>query len=226
VIAVTGCFLAIFAMIGYLAWTTALGTTGPWFSPAISQQVYSATLISATVLVVGLVAFASAQAAAAARETRALDLRIAILRGSGVAHVPGVIDTNGDLEDALPPIIEAPTRGVGAALVSIRRQGHDSLETVHSLAIDRAPEVALREFSRAPNLLGAKARLRSAVAGPCVMGTVFLGIAGAMLPGSEGFLQVHFFLNTTLILFLGYGWPFLAAWASAGLAIGQGSTRP
>jgi len=227
VIAVTGSFVAIFALIGYLAWTTALGTTGPWFSPAISQQVYSATLISATVLVVGLVAFASAQAAAAARETRALDLRIAILRGSGVAHVPGVIDTNGDLEDAPPPIIEAPTRGVGAALVSIRRQGHDSLETITSFAVHEAPEVALREFSRVRNLLlGAKARLRSAVAGPSAMGTVFLGIAGAMLPGSEGFLQYHFFLNTTLILFLGYGWPFLAAWASAGLAIGQGSTRP
>ncbi len=87
--------------------------------------------------------------------------------------------------------------------------------------------MALREFSRVRNLLlGAKARLRGAVAGPCAMGTVFLGIAGAMLPGSEGFLQNHFLLNTTLILFLGYGWPFLAAWASAGLAIGHGSARP
>jgi hypothetical protein len=227
VIAVSALFLAIFAIIGYLAWQTALGTTGPWFSPTISQQVYSATLISATVLVVGLVAFASAQAAAAARETRGLDLRIAILRGSGVTQLPGVIDTNGDMEDPPAPFLEVPTRGVGAALVSIKRQGHDSLATVPSFAALQAPEVALREFSRARNLLlGARARLRGAVAGPCAMGTVFLGIAGAMLPGSEGFLQNHFFLNTTLILFLGYGWPFLAAWASAGLAIGQGSARP
>src|SRR5713226_9036830 len=44
VIAVSVFFLAIFAIIGYLAWQTALGTTGPWFSPTISQQVYSATL--------------------------------------------------------------------------------------------------------------------------------------------------------------------------------------
>ncbi|HLQ42738.1 MAG TPA: hypothetical protein VK189_07800 [Thermoplasmata archaeon] len=149
-IAVTGFFVAIFAIIGYLAWTTALGTTGPWLSPSISQQVYSATLISATILVLGLAAFASAQAAAAARETRSLDLRIAILRGSGVAQLPGVIDTNGD---------------------------------------------------RVPRDRGGDAA------------------------GAESFLQYHFFLNTALILFLGYGWPFLAAWASAGLAIGVGSSR-
>lgn len=119
-IAVNVFFLALFAIIGYLAWRTALGTTGPWFSPTISQQVYSSTLISATVLVVGLVAFASAQAAAAARETRALDLRIAILRGSGVTQLPGVIDTSGDLEDPPGPFLEVPTRGVGAALVRSR----------------------------------------------------------------------------------------------------------
>ena len=40
-----------------------------------------------------------------------------------------------------------------------------------------------------------------------------------MLPGSGSFAQTHFQLNTGLILFLGYGWPFLVAWSIAAIAL-------
>src|SRR5438034_1076991 len=76
-------FLGAFAVIAQLAWNTAIATNGPWFSPAISRDVYSTTMIAATVLVAVLAALASGQSASAARDARALDLRFNILRGRG-----------------------------------------------------------------------------------------------------------------------------------------------
>src|SRR5437763_585328 len=44
-------FLGAFAVIAQLAWNTAESTGGPWFSTSISRDLYSTTLISATILV-------------------------------------------------------------------------------------------------------------------------------------------------------------------------------
>ncbi len=52
-------------------------------------------------------------------------------------------------------------------------------------------------------------------------GIVFLGIAGAMLPGAEGFATSHYMTNTALILFLGYGWPVLVGWVAVGLGFAR-----
>src|SRR5256885_2283494 len=54
-------FLGAFAIIAQLAWNTAIATSGPWFSPAISRDVYSTTMITTTVLVAVLAALATAR---------------------------------------------------------------------------------------------------------------------------------------------------------------------
>ena len=64
------------------------------------------------------------------------------------------------------------------------------------------------------------------VAGPLVLFLAFISISGAMLPGSGAFAQAHYQLNTGLILFLSYGWPFLVAWAIASIALLQTLVRP
>src|SRR5438876_352992 len=77
-------FLGAFAVIAQLAWNTAESTGGPWFSTSISRDLYSTTLISATILVAILAALAAGLSGLVGRETRALDLRLNILRSSGV----------------------------------------------------------------------------------------------------------------------------------------------
>src|SRR5438046_9853780 len=42
-------FGILFAGIADLAWLTAIGTTGPWFTSGISSQVYTATLTTAPI---------------------------------------------------------------------------------------------------------------------------------------------------------------------------------
>src|SRR5207249_1170293 len=95
-------FLGAFAVIAQLAWNTAESTGGPWFSTSISRDLYSTTLISATILVAILAALAAGLSGLVGRETRALDLRLNILRSSGVVTaVAGGIDIDRDIEAAL-----------------------------------------------------------------------------------------------------------------------------
>jgi len=222
VIAATLLFFGAFAVVAQLAWVTAEDTTGPWFSPAVSRDVYSTTMIAATILVAVLAVLASGQAAAVARETRALDLRLGILRGSGV--IPSSsdgIDIDRDIEETLDEILE----GVGdptAPMVLVDREAHDTLVSVVTEAKGLRQGVVLREVAHArASLYRASQRIWTAVAGPVAAGIAFLGIAGAMLPGAEGFAETHFVLNTALILFLGYGWPLLAGWTAIGLALAR-----
>jgi hypothetical protein len=215
-------FLGTFAVIAQLAWNTAIATSGPWFSPAISRDVYSTTMIAATVLVAVLGALASGQAASTAREARALDLRLNILRGSGVI-VSGSsgIDIDRDIEETLDEILGG-VDGSAAPTVTMDREAHDTLVTVTAEGRAQRQDVVLREVARARSALHkAGSRIWGAVAGPMAAGIVFLGLAGAMLPGSEGFAESHFMTNTALILFLGYGWPFLVGWVAVGLGFAR-----
>ena len=192
----------------------------------MSGYVYFATLIAATLMVFGLAAIASMQAAFASRDLRALDLRIAILRGSGVGSGIAGIDIDQDIEETLDTIMGPPEPDGPSTLVAVTRDGHDSLVPVPASVAHGRAEVVLKELSRARTLLvHASERVWGAVTGPIVTGGAFLGIAGAMLPGSDGFAAVHFQLNTTVILFLGYGWPFLVAWAVSGLALARGQNQ-
>jgi len=215
-------FLGAFAIIAQLAWNTATATSGPWFSPAISRDVYSTTMIAATVLVAVLAALASAQSASTAREARALDLRLNILRGSGViVSGSGGIDIDADIEDTLNEILGG-VDGSAAPMVTMDREAHDTLVAVTTEGKALRQDVVLREVARARSALHkAGSRIWTAVAAPMAAGIVFLGLAGAMLPGSEGFAISHYVTNTALILFLGYGWPVLVGW----FAVSLGFTR-
>jgi hypothetical protein len=215
-------FVGALAVVADLAWNTATGTTGPWFSPAVSRDVYTTTMIGGIVVLSVLGAMASSQAASAARESRALDMRLNILRASGVI-VSGTsgIDIDRDIEDTLEEILGGTT-ATTAPVVTMDRDAHDSLLAVTTEFRGPRQEVVLREVARTRAALqGAGARIWGAIAGPVGAAVLFLGVAGAMLPGAEGFAETHYVLNTAVILFLGYGWPFLAGWVAIGLGFAR-----
>src|SRR5256885_14582700 len=54
-------FGILFAGIADLAWLTATGTTAPWFTSAVSAQVYTATLSTATIATLILAALAASK---------------------------------------------------------------------------------------------------------------------------------------------------------------------
>jgi hypothetical protein len=221
-IAATLVILGAFVIIAQLAWTTASDTTGPWFSPEISREVYSTTMIGALVVVVALAALASWQAATIAREARGLDLRMAVLRGSGVAGTGPGIDIDRDIDETLDEILGSPSEPP-APVVTVERESSDTVLMVATTEAKGArQDVVLREVARArASLHNAATRIWGTVAGPMAGAMLFLGIAGAMLPGSGSFAQSNYVLNTALVLFLSYGWTLLAGWAALVLALGR-----
>lgn len=219
-------FLGAFVIVAQLAWTTAEETSGPWFSPAVSRDVYSTTMIGATILVATLAVLASAQSAAVARESRSLDLRLAILQGSGVTAASTGIDIDRDIEDTLDEILLGATSETSTPVVTVEKQSQTS--TLISLSTTEGKivrqDVVLREVVRARAALEkASVRIWTSVAAPLAAGIAFLGMAGAMLPGAEGFAETHFVLNNAIVLFLGYGWTLLAGWAAVGLGFAHTS---
>jgi low affinity Fe/Cu permease len=224
-IVLTLLFLGAFVIVAQLAWTTAGDTTGPWFSPAVSRDIYSTTMIAATLLVATLAALASVQTSAVAREGRSLDLRLAILRGSGVTATGGGIDIDQDIEETLDEILGSASEAPTPVVTVEKKEAHDTLITVSTIEGKvLRQDVVLKEVVRARAALQtASARIWTAVAGPLAAGIAFLGIAGAMLPGSEGFAETHFVLNNAVVLFLAYGWTLLAGWVAVGLGFAHTS---
>ena len=217
-------FLGAFVIIAQLAWNTAVDTTGPWFSTAVSRDVYSTTVIGSLLLVTALAAIATIQAGAAAREARSLDLRLAILRGSGVSVPAGGVDIDRDIEDTLDEIL-ASTNESPTPVVTVEKEAHDTLISVTTTEGKvLRQDVVLKEVVRSRSALqGAGARIWTAVAGPFAAGVAFLGMAGAMLPGAEGFAETHYVLNTAVVLFLSYGWTLLVGWAAVGFGFARAS---
>jgi hypothetical protein len=150
-------------------------------------------------------------------------MRLNILRGSGVivSGSGGGIDIDRDIEDTLEEILGA-TAASSAHVVTMDRDAHDSLVAMTTEIRGPHQEVVLREVARTRAVLqGAGARIWGAIAAPIGAAVLFLGIAGAMLPGAEGFAETHYVLNTAVILFLAYGWPFLAGWVAIGLGFAR-----
>src|SRR5439155_829029 len=88
------------------------------------------------------------------------------------------------------PPVPRSLRGVdgsAAPLVTMDREAaHDTLVAVTTEGKALRQDVVLREVARARSALHkASSRIWGAVAAPLTAGIVFLGIAGAMLPGSE-----------------------------------------
>ncbi len=216
----TAGFVVLFAVIANLAWATAVTTTGPWFDASVSLTVYSLALVLGASLSIVLVHQAAARAAHLDASLMRLDRRIALLRAAQTSETrrsppPDELDLDAGLA-GFPD-------GGSRALVRLEKQGHDTLVPVPSgvAAGTRGTRTAiLRELTRERIAIRESwAKVWSTAAGPILAAVGFLAIAGPMLPGSGGFAAAHYVLNTTLILFLSYGFAPLVAWTVIALAM-------
>lgn len=197
-------------LIFLLAWLQAKDLPGPWYDAAISQQVYFAYFLAAGALLAGLVG-------AMVARTNFLDRRIAALEGhggpaGGGTENPGAAVAEGappkdrvdkDIDDLLESLSEMETTAVE---VELEESG---LGAPFRAAAPADASVARVRFE------GMRRSVREYLTGPAAVALLFLGICGAMLPGTTGFLQTYHQLNTTLILAMGYGWLGLGGYVVA-----------
>jgi hypothetical protein len=218
----TTCFGIVFMGIADLAWLTAIGTTEPWFTSATSSQMYTATLTTATLATLILASLAANRLANLESKAR--------VEGDAEFRAPQAEAPLEVLQSAVVPQ-EAPRDpdGLDQILSEIGRFATGPLVEVREKpAVRTAPLVSFppevrtdepRERAVQQGLRRARRLVWQTVLGPLVMLLIFLAISGAMLPGSGEFAQMHYQLNTGLVLFLGYGWPFLVAWTVAAIVI-------
>lgn len=222
---VAALFVVAFAVIANLAWATALGTSGPWFRSTVSLEMYSVTLLAANLLAIVVAAVASHRVAALDDAIRALDLHVAAARdaSSAVSNSDVGATTSGEPappgDDEVDELLEAIGGFEPAPVVKVERTGHDSLLASPAPApTTRTGAEVLKEIRRQRmRLRTSRANTWRVAMGPLALSIVYIAAAGAMLPGVEGFAQSHYQLNTAVLLFLGYGWAFLAAWAVLGI---------
>lgn len=215
--------LALF-LVAVLAWATAAATTGPWFSPTVSGQVYALSLLASILVALVLAALAGLRVFRIDDAVRALELRIAGLPEA--ASLPSAEHvTQEDLQNIAPSdeevdeLLAVLHTSTGAPIAELEVTGTllDVETAITGTKIRK--EVLKAAVRQSAELLGDRVRGVRSVAGPIVASFLLTAVAGAMLPGSEGFALRNFQLNTALVLFLGYAWAFLAAWAVAAVAM-------
>ncbi len=217
---VTIAFAAALVAIADLAWATAVATSEPWFSPAVSSQTYIVTLIASTVLVVGLAIAASLHIVSIGHAVADVDQRIAMIRGSARAEMQSLAPierADPDVEDELDDILGAMERDV--ALVEVRPSPSVVVPTAGTMLGARS---LLRELvSERLAVRRSVSGVRWAIAPPIAAAILFGAIASAMLPAVDGFALFNYRLNTAFLLFLAYGWPVLVAWAVIAVAVSR-----
>lgn len=222
-------FGILFAGIADLAWLTATGTNAPWFTSAVSAQVYTATLTTATIATLILASLAASKLAVLDSRARAAAAR-EVDEGTGSPRIPVEVPRSVVLApnrtpraEGLDQILSELERFADGPMVEVRdRQSGNSIPTSLPRSAPRpgisGPGRGMPPATRAA-LRRARGLVWQTVAGPLAVFLIFISVAGAMLPGSGAFAQTHFQVNTGIVLFLGYGWPFLVAWAVAAIAL-------
>ncbi len=220
-----GAFVAGLGLVAALAAGTALGSSGPWYSAVVSSQVYSVSLLGAIVLAAFLASLAGSRAGHLDEIVRSLDLRLAGLpeammlpedRDANLADVDSLPPSDAEIDDFLKRIEMVPTEG-GVAEFEV---AGTLVDVSTAISGSKTRRELLKEIIRQrEDALAGRARIVESVAGPLAGCLTFAVVAGAMLPGVEGFAAVHFQLNTAVLLFLAYGWACLVGWALVGVGL-------
>lgn len=204
-------FGAFHVVIFSLAWSTAKDLAGPWYNAEISRWTYFGYLVASAALLAGL-------GVAIVARTNVLDRLIAVLEARA-AKAPSRVAAESPSEAAPepPPPKDRVDRDIDDLLESLSEMeattvAEAELEEAGVEAPPPPPEASADVTVERARLEGMRWAVRAYLVGPAAVATLFLGISGAMLPGTGGFLQSYHQLNTTLILGIGYGWVGLAAY--------------
>ena len=224
----TVCFGIVFMGMADLAWLTAINTTGPSFTSGTSAQVYTASLTTATIATLILASLAASRLARLESRMQAERLRDSDLVATE-PEPPAPVATRvvappegSEDPDGLDQILAEIGRYANGPLVEVREKPAVRMTPAAPPHASIPTRMAEESRDRNPSRLALRRARRlvwQSVAGPLVMFLIFIAISGAMLPATGGFAQTHYQLNTGLILFLGYGWPFLVAWTLAAIAV-------
>ncbi len=224
-----------FLLMAVIAWYSGQ-TLGYHYTVDITRFSFTIYLLAGAIFLVGVIA-------AAVLTARSLDSRIAAMESAGSPEetvYEEVVVTEDAPDEVPPPLAEDPVEGgdhvdrdIDELLVSLQEMEEDAgaaEEVAEPAAADPTPAPAARTVhAKSTATLGDSRRLSklrtkrdgitSYFAGPALAAIGVVGISGAMLPGSDAFLQTYFQLNTALLLGLAYTFVGIAAYVAASILL-------
>ena len=211
-------FGSYFAAVFLLAWSFSKDLTGPWYGPDLSRWLYTTYFLGSGVVLSGVVVAASRRTASIDRRMAEVEDRIRSATGSaGPAGDPDGGEGTASRRDAVDRDIDDLLERLDGMEVVSADDGVLVEEVVPADVVTTAsstsPSLPSDLLAQRKRLSRARAGVSAYASGPAIAATAFLGIAAAMIPGAEVFLQSFHQLNTTLVLGIAYGWLGLGAYA-------------
>lgn len=224
-----------FLLMAIIAWYSGVAL-GYHYTIDITRWTYTIYLVAGAVFLVGVVL-------AALWSMRYLDGRIEKLEGypgDDVEVVEELVVEEPVPDDVPPPLVESASPGgdhvdrdIDELLVSLQEMEHEA-ESAGEMVEAEAPApratrsrtvgaekpvARLMESKKLAALRKKRDGIMHYFAGPALASIGAIGISAAMLPGSDGFLQSSFELNTSLMLGLGYTFVGIAAYVAASVLL-------
>ncbi len=210
-------FGVFFALVAYFSWTFAATLPAPgWFPADITRWIYTTYMLVAAIFLVGLGGLALSIRRSFARQIR--DLEGKAQRGysnPGTDLPPPLPDTTSsrdhvdrDIDELLESLSEVEASAARDARAMDLEPG-GGLDAPTVAPTDREAAVRRTRLIQRQKLLGRY------IIGPAAASALILGVSGMMLPGSDGFAQAQFILNTALILGISYSWIGVGAYIAA-----------
>jgi hypothetical protein len=125
-----------------------------------------------------------------------------MVRGSGESLPPPLPERNS--RDTVDRDIDELLESLSEVEASATREAQRMDSSEGSAAVGDYDDSGL--VDRRDRLIARRRYLGRFLIGPGIVAGIILGLSGMMLPGSDGFAQSAWRLNTTLILGIGYSW--------------------
>ena len=198
-------FGAYFVIIAIASYQYAQTLSTAWYVADITRWIYTTYMLVAAVFLVGVGGLALSIRSSFSRQIHELDARLGVMvRGAPQEALPPPLPDTPNVRDTVD-------RDIDELLESLSEVEATATREVQAMDLDTNPGIAGHEddaglATRRERLLYRRKFLGRFLIGPAFVAALILGFSGIMLPGSDGFAQSYYNLNTALILGIGYSW--------------------
>ncbi|MCI4371742.1 MAG: hypothetical protein L3J78_03750 [Thermoplasmata archaeon] len=198
-------FGVVFLLVAYFSWTFAQGLSTAWYPSDISRWIYTTYMLVSAIFLVGLGGLGLSIRRSFSRQIREIETGSGRIGDERPAEslpppLPDTMDTKDHVDRDIDELLESLSEVEATAVREANAL--DIGDSGQSYGGAASPSAAAKreQLMRRRRLLGRY------LLGPGIVVAFVLGLSGFMLPGTGGFTDANFKLNTALILGIGYSW--------------------
>lgn len=213
-------FGAYFLIMALVSWNFASGLSAPWYRADLTRWVYTTYMLVAAIFLMGLGGLAVSIRRSFSRRIRELERRYSPRQEETFTDtvpppLPETVAVRDNVDRDIDELLESLSEVEATAAKEAEALETQAVGTVPEPISPGASPPDMAASDQRDHLMKRQKALGRFVAGPGLVAAMILGVSGMMLPGSDGFAQYYFQLNTALILGIGYTWIGVGAYIAA-----------